>query len=176
MWDFSAVVYPEHESMTTDLFGPVAIDTNIRLAAMRQLHCAIERLKEGHYEAAITLAAGAEGMLPETAARHLRPAVKKMSKQPNIQQAGGSTDPNAIINWLKHANIDDQRVVPPEILETIRRQRRVDGRAGDRPMAEPACPGVAARAKPAIVMTPVQHQAIQEVFLGRPDALQADRP
>jgi CRP/FNR family transcriptional regulator, cyclic AMP receptor protein len=31
MWNFSAVVYPEHESMTTDLFGPVAIDTNIRL-------------------------------------------------------------------------------------------------------------------------------------------------
>jgi hypothetical protein len=98
------------KSMTTDLFGPVAIDTNIRLAPMRQLHFAIERLKEGHYKAAITLAAGAEGMLPETAARHLRPAVKKMSKQPNIQQAGGSTDPNAIINWLKHANVDDQCV------------------------------------------------------------------
>ena len=64
-------------------------------------------------------------------------------------------------------------LVPPEVLEPVRRQRRVDGRAGDRPMA---CPGVAARAKPAIVMTPVQHQAIQEVFLGRPDALQADRP
>jgi hypothetical protein len=96
--------------MTTDLFGPVAIDTNIRLAAMRQLHCAIEHLKEGHYEAAITLGAAAEGMLPETDARHLRPAVKKMSREPNVQQAGGSTDPNAIINWLKHGTIDGQRV------------------------------------------------------------------
>ena len=65
---------------------------------------------------------------------------------------------------------------PLEVLEPVWRQRRVDGSACDRPMAEPACPGVAARAKPAIVMTPVQHQAIQEVFLGRPDALQADRP
>jgi hypothetical protein len=68
------------------------------------------------------------------------------------------------------------RSIPPEILEPIRRQRRVDRGAGDRPMAEPACPGVAARAKPTIVMTPVRHQAIQEVFLGRPDGLQADRP
>jgi hypothetical protein len=66
--------------------------------------------------------------------------------------------------------------IPPEILAPVRRQRRVDGGAGDRPVAEPACPGVAARAKAPIVMTPVRHQAIQEVFLGRPDALQADRP
>ena len=42
---------------------------------MRQIHCAIEHLKEGHYEAAITLAAAAEGMLPETEARHLRQPV-----------------------------------------------------------------------------------------------------
>jgi hypothetical protein len=97
--------------MTTELFGPVAIDTNIRLAAMRQIHCAIEHLKEGHYEAAITLGAAAECMLPETAAQHLRQAVKKMSKQPNIQQApGGSTDPNACSIWLKHGTIDGQRV------------------------------------------------------------------
>jgi hypothetical protein len=96
--------------MTTDLFGPVAIDTNIRLAAMRQIHCAIEHLKEGHYEAAITLAAAAEGMLPETEARHLRPAVKEMSKRPNIQEAGGSTDPNACSVWLKHGTVDGKRV------------------------------------------------------------------
>jgi hypothetical protein len=50
-------------------------------------------------------------MLPETEARHLRPAVKKMSKQPNIQDApGGSTDPNACIHWLKHGTVDGKRV------------------------------------------------------------------
>ena len=97
--------------MTTDLFGPVAIDTNIRLAAMRQIHCAIKHLKEGHYEAAITLAAAAEGMLPETGARHLRQAVKEMSKRPDIQEESeGSKDPNACIHWLKHGTVDGKRV------------------------------------------------------------------
>jgi hypothetical protein len=97
--------------MTTDLFGPVAIDTNIQLAAMRQIHCAIEHLKEGYYEAAITLAAAAEGMLPETEARHLRQAVKPMSKRPDIQdEEGGSKDPNACIHWLKHGTVDGKRV------------------------------------------------------------------
>jgi hypothetical protein len=97
--------------MTTDLFGPVAIDTDIRLAAMRQIHCAIEHLKEGHYEAAITLAAAAEGMLPDTEARHLRQAVKEMSKRPDIQdEAGGSKNPNACIHWLKHGTVDGKHV------------------------------------------------------------------
>jgi hypothetical protein len=50
-------------------------------------------------------------VLPETDARHLRQAVKKMSKQPDIQEApGGSNDPNACIHWLKHGTIDGQRV------------------------------------------------------------------
>jgi hypothetical protein len=89
----------------------VAIDTNIRLAAMRQIHCAIEHLKEGHYEAAITLAAAAEGMLPETDARHLRQAIKEMSKRPDIQEESeGSKNPNACIHWLKHGTVDGKRV------------------------------------------------------------------
>jgi hypothetical protein len=38
------------------------------------------------------------------------------------------------------------RSIPPEVLKAVRRQRRVDGRAGDRPMSQPAldCPGVVA--------------------------------
>jgi hypothetical protein len=65
-----------------------------------------------------------------------------------------------------------------KVLKAVRPQRRIDGGARDRPMAQPplARPGVVARAKPPIVMTPVPHQAFQEVFLGLPDALQADRP
>jgi hypothetical protein len=77
---------------------------------------------------------------------------------------------------IMHATCHSRLSLPPEILEPIRRQRCVDGGAGDLPMTEPACPGVAARAKPPIVMTPGRHQAIQEVFLGRPDGRQADRP
>jgi hypothetical protein len=49
------------------------------------------------------------------------------------------------------------RSILPKVLKPIRRQRRVDGRADDRPMAEPACPGVAAVSEPPIVMTPVRH-------------------
>jgi hypothetical protein len=97
--------------MTTDLFGPEAIKTNIRLAAMRQIHSAIEHLKEGHYEAAITLAAAAEGMLPETQARHLRQDIKEISKRPDIQEESeGSKNPNACIHWLKHGTVDGKCV------------------------------------------------------------------
>jgi hypothetical protein len=96
--------------MMTDLFGPVAVDTDIRVAAMRQLHCAIEHLKEGHYEAAITLAAAAEGMLPEPGKPYLRSAIKQMSKRDDIQgETGGSNDPNACIHWLKHGTVDGKR-------------------------------------------------------------------
>src|SRR5262245_54007824 len=35
------------------LFGPVPIETHIRLASMRQIHGAIERLERGDYECAI---------------------------------------------------------------------------------------------------------------------------
>jgi hypothetical protein len=68
--------------------------------------------------------------------------------------------------------------IPPKVLEPVRRQRRVDGRAGDRPMPKPVLdrPGVVARGISPIVMIPVQHRAIQEVFLGRPYALPEGRP
>jgi hypothetical protein len=48
---------------------------------------------------------------------------------------------------LKPAMIGGPAPIPPEVLEPIRRQRDVDGRAGDRPMAE-AAPRRAARPHP----------------------------
>jgi hypothetical protein len=87
------------------LFGPVPIDTHIRLASMRQIHCAIEHLERGDYECAITLAGAAEGMLPETEEEHFRQKVIELSNTPEIKAAGGATGPNDYINWLKHASI-----------------------------------------------------------------------
>lgn len=84
---------------------PVSIDTHIRLASMRQIHCAIDHLHRGDYECAITLAGAAEGMLPDTWKPHFRQKVKAFSKLPEIQEAGGATGQNDFINWLKHGSV-----------------------------------------------------------------------
>ena len=59
---------------------PVPIDTHVRLASMRQIHCAIEHLHRGDFESAITLACAAEGILPDTDEPHFREKVKALSK------------------------------------------------------------------------------------------------
>jgi hypothetical protein len=87
------------------LFGPVSIGTHIRLASMRQIHCAIEHLERGDYECAVTLAGAAEGMLPQTDEAHFRQKVIELSKTPEIKAEGGATGPNDYINWLKHGSI-----------------------------------------------------------------------
>ncbi|MDI3469911.1 MAG: hypothetical protein OJF62_001974 [Pseudolabrys sp.] len=89
---------------------PVRIDTHIRLAAMRQIHCAIEHLHRGDYECAITLAGAAEGMLPDPDQPTFRQKVKALSQKPEIQAAGGATGPNDYINWLKHGTLNGERI------------------------------------------------------------------
>ncbi|MBR0991900.1 hypothetical protein JQ580_14400 [Bradyrhizobium japonicum] len=84
---------------------PVPTDTQIRLASMRQIHCAIEHLHRGDYECVITLAGAAEGMLPETWKPHFRQKVKAFSKSPEIQEQGGAVGENDYINWLKHGSL-----------------------------------------------------------------------
>lgn len=84
---------------------PVPIDTNIRLASMRQIHCAIDHLHRGDYECAITLAGAAEGILPDTWKPHFRQKLKGFSKSGEIQEAGGATGENDFINWLKHGTL-----------------------------------------------------------------------
>jgi hypothetical protein len=85
---------------------PVSIDTHIRLASMRQIHCAIEYLHGGDYECAITLAGAAEGMLPDTWKPHFLQKVKELSKSLEISTEGGATGPNDYTNWLKHGTLD----------------------------------------------------------------------
>ena len=88
------------------MFGPVSIDTNVRVASMRQIHCAIEHLERGDYECAITLAHAGEGMLIEPDEPYLRHGIKKLSKSEEIQAAGGATDPNDYSVWLKHGRFN----------------------------------------------------------------------
>jgi hypothetical protein len=92
------------------LANPVAIETDIRLASMRQIHCAIEHLERGDFECAITLAAAAEGMLPEPGKTYFRGKVKAMSKSEEIKAAGGAIGPNDYSNWLKHSTLNNARV------------------------------------------------------------------
>jgi hypothetical protein len=69
---------------------------------MRQIHCAIEHVERGDYECAITLAAAAEGMLPEPEKPYFRGKVKKLSESEEVKAAGGATGPNDYSAWLKH--------------------------------------------------------------------------
>jgi hypothetical protein len=87
------------------LATPVKIDTYIRLASMRQIHCAIEHLHRGDYECAITLAGAGEGILPDSWKPHFRQKAKELSKSQEIQAEGGATGENDYINWLKHGSL-----------------------------------------------------------------------
>jgi hypothetical protein len=104
---------------------PVPIDTNIRHASMRQIHCAIEHVYRGDYECAITLAAAAEGMLPDTDEPHFRQKEVELSKSPEIKAAGGAIGPNDYINWLKHGSfgggprVENATIPAEESLKTV---------------------------------------------------------
>jgi hypothetical protein len=71
----------------------VYITTTKQRSSMRQILAAIDHLHKQEFEAAITLAAAAEGQIAEGAIRHLfRIMRQKLPK----------ADHNKVINWLKH--------------------------------------------------------------------------
>jgi hypothetical protein len=101
------------------------IDTTIQLASMRRINVAIEHLHEGHFECAITLAAAAEGMLPDTDEPHFRQKVKALAASLS-GVAEGATGPNDYINWLKHGTlqkggprIENATITELEVIATI---------------------------------------------------------
>jgi hypothetical protein len=73
--------------------NPVAIDTDIQLAPMRQIHCAIEHIRRGDFECAITLGAAGEGMLPNAEQALFRDKVKKLSVSEEIKAAAAQPGP-----------------------------------------------------------------------------------
>ncbi len=74
--------------------NPQHIDTCIRYASMRQIHAAIEHLRRGDFECAITLAAAGEGMLPPT-------------EEPYFRELAAKWRYEDIVNWLRHGEIKD---------------------------------------------------------------------
>lgn len=72
------------------------IETTKELAAKRQIHAAILLFRtRDEFECAITLAAAAEGLLPETDELHI---FKVLKDSPDFK----GLDINRFINWLKH--------------------------------------------------------------------------
>jgi hypothetical protein len=97
--------------------NPEHIEVTAQVAAMRQIHAAIEHLHRGDFECAITLGAAAEGMLPPTDKPHLFEKIKALRPKPSLNnaEADGAND---MINWLKHGvGVDGKRVEKATISE-----------------------------------------------------------
>jgi hypothetical protein len=62
---------------------------------MRQIHAAIEHLRRGDLECAMTLAAAGEGMLPPT-------------DEPHFRELARMTEVNDIVDWLRHGPMKDK--------------------------------------------------------------------
>ena len=75
--------------------NPHHIETCVRYASMRQIHAAIEHLRRGDFECAMTLAAAGEGMLPPT-------------DEPHFRELARMTEVNDIVDWLRHGPTKDK--------------------------------------------------------------------
>jgi hypothetical protein len=106
-----------NKSSGAKIENPTSIDTNIRLASMRQIHCAIDHFHRGDFEAAITLAGAAEGMLPTPNKPFLFEKVRVLAPEPSKDPAQ-SAGANDLVVWLKHGNgPNGKRVETATILE-----------------------------------------------------------
>ena len=79
------------------------IETSKKLSALRQINAAIEHFHKGDFECAITLAAAAEGLLPEG---------KSPSLFRELVRRATDLDFNLFINWLKHPLSPDETIIP----------------------------------------------------------------
>jgi hypothetical protein len=75
--------------------NPSVIETTIRIAAMRQIHAAIEHWRRGDFECAMTLAGAAEGMLSTGHERELADAAASRKLRDHYKSV------RALIEWLK---------------------------------------------------------------------------
>ncbi len=90
-------------------FGKI-VRTSKQLAAIRQIEAAIEHFENDEYECAITLAAAAEGLIPDTAHPHIFSLLRARPKK--------ELDYNLLINWLKHP-IEPEEILLPEFEAAI---------------------------------------------------------
>ena len=91
----------------------VVVETNKKLSSLRQIKAAIVHLHQKEFEAAMTLAAAAEGQIPEGAIDHLFRILRRWAPQDDF---------NLFINWLKHSSGPDGAVISEfEVALTIAR-------------------------------------------------------
>ena len=84
----------------------VHTETTKRLAAERQINGAVAHLYRTELECAITLAAAAEGLLPDTDEPHIFLYLRSHPSSKNKQ-----IDFNETINWLKHNKEPDAKIM-----------------------------------------------------------------
>lgn len=78
------------------------VETTKQLSSLRQTKAAIAHLHKNELECAITLAAAAEGQLPETTVEHLFRLLRRMAPQDDF---------NLVINWLKHSTGSEKATI-----------------------------------------------------------------
>ena len=81
----------------------VHIETTKKLAAQRQIDAAIAHLHKAELECAVTLAAAAEGLLPDTDEPYIFGHLQNHPAYKNKE-----VDFNETINWLKHSVKPDE--------------------------------------------------------------------
>jgi hypothetical protein len=82
------------------------VDVTRKAAAQRQIDAAIANLKNSELECAITLAAAAETMLPDTTTDY---AFGYLRRHPAFTT--NAIDFNETINWLKHNIAPDRKII-----------------------------------------------------------------
>jgi hypothetical protein len=91
---------------------PINVETSKKLSALRKIHAAIVHFHKGEFECAMTLAAAAEGQVPDSDKPYLFRILKHV---PDL-------DLNAIINWLKHDRAQEKATISEfEVVLTISR-------------------------------------------------------
>lgn len=73
------------------------METSKKESAQRQIEVAIRLFNEGKLDCAITLAAAAEGMLPQTDNPHIFRSLMERASELRLD-----LQLNLVINWLKH--------------------------------------------------------------------------
>ena len=96
------------------------METNKKLASMRQIHAAIDHLHKAELESGITLASAAEGVLPDTEKPHLFQKIKKMADS-FPADSSGATKVNALTNWTKHGTHETASISEQDAIEVVTR-------------------------------------------------------
>ncbi len=103
---------------------PKVVETDVRGAAIAQIHAAIVRFEQADFVSAITLGSAAEGILPETDKPHLFSKLQEW-RQLLLPDVGGATGLNDFNNWAKHGANDKRpekaMISELEVMATIQR-------------------------------------------------------